>query len=303
MHVSVVIPTYNNAGTLAQAIQSVLAQTYGEIDVVVVDDGSTDGTPEVMREFPGVRYLRQANGGLPAARNAGIAATRGELIAFLDSDDWWEPEKIAAQVERLRATPEVGLVYTDLRVIYDDGRVLESFLASRPLAGDGLVFDRLVQSGFILPSTVLLRREVLEQVGTFDESMRSHEDIELWLRVTRRWPVALVREALTNRRQGTGNMTANPYLRAEYSVRLCEKVLGHGGLSAEQERAVRRSLHERLFERAYYFLSVGEGAQARADLRRLLGMGFKPKACAYLVASLLPPGALRALRRRRTGSS
>ena len=167
-----------------------------------------------------IRYIRQANAGLPAARNRAIEAASGEYIAMLDSDDWWELFKLAEQVPLLDADPQLGLVYTDLRVVYDDGEIIPSFLASRPLATSGYVFDRLLQSGFILPSTVLLRRSCLDEVGMFDESMRSHEDIELWLRVCQKWKVALVNKPLTHRRQGSANMTSNDNLRTEYSVKL-----------------------------------------------------------------------------------
>ena len=201
--VSVVIPTYNCARYLGQAIDSVLAQTYADLEVIVMDDCSRDNTAEVAFAYGSrIRYLRQENSGLPAARNRAIEAAGGELIALLDADDWWEPSKLERQVALIDADSDVALVYTDLRVVYDDGRVIPSFLASRPLASDGYVFQKLAQSGFILPSTVVVRRASLEAVGMFDETMRSHEDIELWLRLCHRWKVASVHVPLVNRRQG-----------------------------------------------------------------------------------------------------
>ncbi len=306
--VSVVIPTYNCAHYLAQAVDSALAQTYTDREVIVVDDGSTDATAEVAGRFGSeITYIRQPNRGLPAARNRAITASTGDLIALLDSDDWWEPEKLARQVERLDRDPETALVYTDLRVIYDNGAVLPSFLASRPLAGDGYVFTRLTESSFILPSTVLFRRSCLDEVGLFDESMRSHEDLELWLRLSRRFPVALIPEPLTNRRQGTQNMTADAGLRTEYGVTVCERALGIPGLSPAEREAVERKLGREHGERAYYLLGEGRGRECRASLAaaRQHGIGGRRIWRMWLL-SLVPSGLLawgrRALRGRARDS-
>src|SRR5687768_1729437 len=125
--VSVVIPTYNRAYCVRRAIDSALAQTYPHLEVIVVDDGSTDGTAELMRTAYGhdgrVRYHRQANGGVSAARNRGIALARGEYVALLDSDDRWKPWKLQAQVACLEHAPDVGMVWTDMEAVDPDGKV------------------------------------------------------------------------------------------------------------------------------------------------------------------------------------
>ena len=297
--VSVVIPTYNCAHYVGQAIESALAQTYADRDVIVVDDGSRDDTAEVVKAYGSrVTYVRQENRGLPAARNHAIRMSGSELIALLDADDWWEPTKLEEQVALLDGDHEVALVYTDVRVIYDDGAVVPSFLASRPLAGDGYVFEALIESGFILPSTVLLRRWCVEEVGLFDETMRSHEDIELWLRLCHRWKVAGVREPLVNRRQGAQNMTANPALRAEYGVKTYKKALRIAGLTEAERAALQGRLRQAHFELAYYLFEIGEGRLCREHLRQsLVRRRWDARARKYYLLSLLPRGAVSWARR------
>ena len=288
--VSVVIPTYNCAHYLGQAIESALTQTFTDFDVIVVDDGSKDHTADVVHRYSArVTYLRQENRGLPAARNHAIRRSSSDLIALLDADDWWEPTKLEKQVALIDRDDQIALVYTDLKVIYDDGAVISSFLASRPLAKDGYVFDDLIQSGFILPSTVLLRRSCVQEAGLFDETMRSHEDIELWLRLCHRWKVAGVRESLVNRRQGTQNMTANPALRAEYGVKTYEKALTIPGLTDVQRSALQERLAAAHFELAYYLFQIGDGQSCRRHLSKSLDAGrWNARARKYYLLSLLP---------------
>lgn len=266
-------------------------QTYRDLEIVVLDDGSTDDTSQVVRQYgTNIRYIRQENGGLPAARNRAIEASSGEFLALLDSDDWWEPSKLAEQVPILEQDPQLGLIYSDLRVVYDDGAILPSFLASRPLATSGYVFDRLLQSGFILPSTVLLRRTCLEQVGMFDESMRSHEDIDLWLRICQKWKVALVPEPLTHRRQGAANMTSNDNLRTEYGVKLFEKALRLPDITTAQRNTIVEKLAEVYFHRGYFYFSKDQMKECRQNLRLSLNCKrLNPKAWTCYLGSFLPP--------------
>jgi hypothetical protein len=211
------------------------------------------------------------------------------LIALLDADDWWEPTKLAEQVPILVEDPELCLAYSDLEVVYDDGSIISSFLSSRPLAASGYVFDQLLQSGFILPSTVLLRRTCLEQVGMFDESMRSHEDIDLWLRMCQRWKVALVRKPLTHRRQGTANMTSNDNLRTEYGIKLFVKALSLPNITEGQRLTIVRQLGNVYFSRAYFFFTTNRMQDCRNSLKQSLRCRrWNGKAWIYYVASFFP---------------
>ena len=200
MQASVVIPTYNRADVVLNAIASVLAQTRPPAEVIVVDDGSSDDTAARVRALadPRVRYLRQANAGVSAARNAGVRAARAEVVAFLDSDDVWKREKLAHDLEILERHPEVDAVFTDLDK-HDGDRYVASFaracppfaaLLARHAGDDPIVFDArelrllLLEEVPIMPSAFAIRREVFERLGGFDTSWRSWEDWELFLRLT-----------------------------------------------------------------------------------------------------------------------
>jgi glycosyltransferase involved in cell wall biosynthesis len=186
--VSIIIPAYNQAQYLAQAIESALGQTHPDVEVVVIDDGSPDRTSEVCAPYrgrPNFKYVRQANAGLPGARNRGILESTGAYLCFLDADDAYQPEKVARQAALLDADPAVGWNYCDITLIDEHGRpAAEPFLvadAQRELSGD--LFGSLLLSGYFPPHTVMVRRTVLDQVGPFEGSLGGHADYELWLRI------------------------------------------------------------------------------------------------------------------------
>ncbi|MGH6924459.1 MAG: glycosyltransferase family 2 protein [Propylenella sp.] len=184
--VSVIIPVHNRAAYLREAIDSVLSQTYRAIEVVVVDDGSTDGSvalaESIARDDPRVRTVRMQNEGPSAARNAGLDHARGEFICFLDADDWIMPDKIRRQMNALHARPDVDLVYSDFWRFKDaDGTVLESFRGPPPVPFPGILVYRN-WFGIMAP---LFRRRLLERVGRFDTSLRWAEDWDFWYRCAR----------------------------------------------------------------------------------------------------------------------
>jgi glycosyltransferase involved in cell wall biosynthesis len=185
--VSVVIPTYNRAAYIADAIRSVLAQPVQDIEVIVADDGSTDDTPEVVAQFgSAVTYVPLPHRGQPAAtRNGGLRVAGGEFAAFLDSDDLFLPDKLEMQLAALRVHPQGGLVYSDGIFFRDDparptGHVLDGLPTP-----SGNVFAELLRGNFLAPATVLIRRACLEAVGFFDErpDFFAVEDYDLWLRI------------------------------------------------------------------------------------------------------------------------
>ena len=188
--VSVIVPVYNGAKTVAEALQSVFAQSYKDYEVIVVNDGSTDSSTEVVDGFGDkIRLISlDQNGGQSAARNLGAAQARGEYLAFLDQDDVWYPHKLEWQVAVLNENPEVGLVYSDLDEIDREGRyktleVHKAFGMTHPKTS--LVWA-LINDLFILPSTVVCRKECFGQVGGFDTRLSGYEDDDLWVRL---WPV------------------------------------------------------------------------------------------------------------------
>ena len=182
--VSVVIPAYNAAWCVRKAVDSVLAQDFRDFEAIVVDDGSTDDTAAVLTGYgDAIRVVRQANGGMSSARNAGIRAARGELIAFLDSDDWWLPTKLGRQVELMRARPEVGFSSAAARVEDPEGRLLNLW-ACEAWEGSFLV-QRFQSHGGIAggSSALMVRAALLEQTGLYDETLRGAEDADLWMRL------------------------------------------------------------------------------------------------------------------------
>jgi len=193
--VSVIIPTFNQSGYLVEAIKSVLSQTYTSLEVIVVDDGSTDNTAEVVGAFDSrVRYLRQSNKGTAAARNAGIAHAKGKWIAFLDHDDLWMPEKLALQIPLFEADPKLGLVYAAIR-FFDDrtGRI-----TCEHFPGPELGFHDLLGHQVISLQTSVFPKGVLQEVGGFDESLFGTDDWDLCIRVTARYAAKGVATPLVN---------------------------------------------------------------------------------------------------------
>lgn len=189
--VSVVIPTYNRAGLLKRAVESVLAQTFTDYEILIIDDGSTDDTESVVASLPGtIRYIRQANKGVSAARNLGMELAHGDLIAFLDDDDEWLPEKLARQVP-LFDEARVGIAYCGFEHVFlvDD----VTHIISPTYQGDcyRLFVSRLMVMLMATPG-VILRREAIAQVGGFALELRLIEDNDLWIRVARHWHVAAI---------------------------------------------------------------------------------------------------------------
>src|SRR5688572_15366487 len=170
--VSVVIPAYNAARFLPRAVESVLNQSYRPLEVTVIDDGSTDDTARVLEPYRGaIHYLRQPNGGPARARNQGIAQTRGELVAFLDADDLWLPNKLSIQVRSLQDNPRAGVVHSDTFYL-DNTTGVQSRRGNPPTDFTGDCYPLMFQRNRITLSTVVVRRECLEQVGGFDERIR-----------------------------------------------------------------------------------------------------------------------------------
>jgi glycosyltransferase involved in cell wall biosynthesis len=199
--VSVIIPAFNAAAFITETIESVLAQTFTDYDIIVVDDGSTDDTRARVQAFgPSVTLLTQHNGRAAKARNAGVVASASTWIAFLDADDIWMPDKLERQLAMARAT-QAPLVFADRLNIGARGPLPERQSDIQPLS-DGDVFEHLLTGNFITTSTVLLRRDVFIEVGAFSEDpeLPPAEDWDLWLRVASRYPVAACHVPLVNYR-------------------------------------------------------------------------------------------------------
>ncbi len=256
--ISVIIPTFNRAHLLPRSIDSLLNQTISAHTVVIVDDGSTDGTENLVSEkYPEITYLRQDNLGVSAARNAGIAATSGEWLAFLDSDDEWLPEKLQCQMEALAAEPEMMLCHTDEIWIRNGKRV--NPMKKHDKHG-GWIFDKCLPLCCVSPSSVIIHRSVFDEVGLFDQSLPACEDYDLWLRVTARYPVLYLNEKLIVKYGGHDDQLSQKYWGMDrYRIRALEKILGTNILNEKDRLAAEDMLTQKV--RIYT-----EGARKRGKL-------------------------------------
>lgn len=208
--VSVIIPAYNQARYLKQAIDSVLAQTYRDFEIIVVDDGSTDDTAAIAAAYGGqIHYIYQENRGLAGARNTGIRAAQGELIGLLDSDDIWLPNYLKAMVKLANQYPTAVVYFCQARCIDVEGNDLPQIVGGKEFIPEALLSEMLL-SNFIIPSTVTLRRSVVVDVGLFDASLRSCEDWDMWLRLLPEHEFAFTNEILVRYRVHESSLSANP---------------------------------------------------------------------------------------------
>ncbi|MDQ5844102.1 MAG: glycosyltransferase [Acidobacteriota bacterium] len=193
--VSVVIPAYNNSRHLSHAVQSVREQGHSDLEIIVIDDGSTDNTVEVLEQLRGsdLRSIKQANAGPAAARNLGIAEARGEWIAFLDADDYWLPGKLSAQFDALQQQDGADFCYTDALLRFPDGH--ETISGARNSGGD--LFSDLLWGNQLATGTVLVRRRCLAAVGPFNVNLRTGEDWDMWLRLASRFESVYLARVLT----------------------------------------------------------------------------------------------------------
>ena len=239
--VSVIIPTHDRAAVLGRAIESVLAQTLPPREIIVVDDGSTDGTEALLRSaFPQVRCLRQENRGVSAARNAGIAAATGEWLAFLDSDDEWLPGKLAAQREALERNPDCRLCHAE-EIWIRNGRRVNAMRKHEKSGGN--IYRRCLPLCVISPSAVIIHRDLFRDYGGFDETLPACEDYDLWLRICAREPVAFVEQPQIVKYGGHADQLSRRHWGMDrFRVRALEKILEADVLGPEDELATRQIL-------------------------------------------------------------
>ena len=335
--VSVVVPTYNRADIIRTCIDSVLQQTYDNVEVIVVDDGSRDDTRTVVESYGDpVRYVHQPNGGVSSARNLGFAHARGEFIALLDSDDQFLPWKLEAQVRVLHAYLDVGMVWTDMKAVDERGTVIaENYLrtfydahrlarleevfehggpvdrvwpgAPRDVADApvyrGDIFSQMLLGNLVHTSTVVLRRDRLRRVGFFDTSLKhSGEDYEFHLRTCSHGPVAFIDASSLLYRIGAADQLTAPHLgiyRARNNLTTVLRWLELGGDRIQLSKSL---LRFRLAQ-AYGWvgeaeLEYGDRSRAREHLWKSLRYSLRHnRAALLLLFALLPPGALPGARR------
>jgi glycosyltransferase involved in cell wall biosynthesis len=315
MRISVVIPAFNAARFIAATIASAKSQTLSPLEIIVVDDGSVDNTAEVAASL-GCVVIRQENGGVCAARNAGIQAARGDWIALLDHDDLWEPHKLARQAAAAALCPDVAFLATDFvrqRSGEPDGiscldepkygfdtltvERVEGAILLLPLAG----VEILSAGWFLFPSSILVRRDVLIEAGMFRPQQRLCEDVDCFLRILLRTPLVLVREPLWRWREHASNASrdtagiAEGWLRLGQYVRTDPEAYPPG--TFEQLRPTLRAMRRDLVAA---YTARGDFRNARRISRTAVGGRLTPTDAALAVVVEFPPSLWAMLRRARS---
>jgi glycosyltransferase involved in cell wall biosynthesis len=263
--VSVIIPCYKQAQYLPEAIDSALAQTYPHVEIIVVNDGSPDDTAEVAARYgTRIRYIEQENRGLPAARNAGILASTGQFLQFLDSDDHILPAKLSDQVAAFTAHPEVGVVYSEGYYIDEDGARTGPAPVNHK---SGWVFhDLLTLHGTSVPAP-LIRRDCLAQVGLFDPKMRSCEDVDLWLRIALRYQFLALPDMHFEYRVWSNSMSKNGPVMVHHIRELLRRY-GHAHPRCRECRRARaEGMHRLHLFTAYSMMGHARESMSRGDWR------------------------------------
>ena len=240
--ISVIIPTFNRQLLLAKAIDSVFRQSWDDFELIVVDDGSTDDTAREMKKFDGkINYIRQENKGPAAARNAGIRESTGDLIAFLDSDDWFAPEKLKVQKAAMEMEPLYLICHTD-EIWYRRGKLLNQ--KKKHHKPHGFIFDRCLKICAVSMSTVMARRELFDRIGFFDESLPCCEDYDFWLRASVSLPFLKIDQPLTLKDGGRPDEISVQFRTGmdRFRIKSIVNLLENNSLSELQRKKAEREL-------------------------------------------------------------
>lgn len=230
--ISAIIPTHNRGAWLAEAIESIFKQSYPVSEQIVVDDGSTDGTAELVRNYSELKYIYQEQRGPSAARNTGAKHATGNWLAFLDSDDRWLPKRIEMQVAFLTDNPEFQVVYTDEIWIKNGRRVNQG---KRHAKHGGWIYEKCLPLCIISPSSILLSRKLWQESGGFDENLLACEDYDLWLRVAAKNPIGYIEEPLIIKNGGHEDQLSKQWGLDRYRIIALEKMLQSGELSSAMQ--------------------------------------------------------------------
>ncbi|ODS34733.1 MAG: glycosyltransferase family 2 [Candidatus Scalindua rubra] len=269
--VSVIIHTYNNEKFIVETVESVLKQTYNDYEIIVVDDGSEDGTRDALLPYMHkIRYHYKENGGIASAKNAGISLSKAEFIAFLDHDDLWIPNKLKIQMEYFNKSPQVGLVYAKYTSFRNNKK-----LRTKPEKGySGWIFAKLISKSFIQTSTVMVKRDCLNVVGPFDESFALADEYDMFLRIAKRFQCGFIDKGLTKYRIHDTNASKNDLLFDKENLRVFKKVYNvYTGLDEKEKKILKKRI-------ARYNIKVARGLYNQGQLEE--SMKYQKEAFEYL---------------------
>jgi len=267
--VSVVTATYNMAQYVVEAVESILSQTYTNIEAVVVDDGSRDDTQQVLARYtdnPQVKLIHQENAGQTVAKNRGLSACTGQMIGFCDSDNAWLPDKIAAQMAVFASNPSLGVVYGDVQFIDDKGHNLPTPAVRRP---SGHITGPLLANNFVPFNTCLVPRRILDEVGGFDESLSMAIDYDLWLRISTRYPFHHLPKVLARYRIWGGQMSHRTGERLDNALRMMTKFMRENGDAVTPAEA-RRAWAYTYTTRGRWLARTGQRSAAMFDYQKAI---------------------------------
>ncbi len=300
MKISAVIPAYNSAKFLKEAIDSILQQTHPVDEIIIVDDGSTDQTEAIAKSFENkVHYIKQENKGPSAARNRGIMAATGDWIAFLDADDQWTANKIEKQLAALHKEPALKLIAADMSETDQSGNLItESVLAKHDLlknfqALNGAALSNalasLVTKNFIPTGTVLVERAVLIESELFNSEIRFGEDLELWAKIACKYPITCLPEVMMLRRQHGNNATQNSEAMLKDLVKVMQSVKKFGSERLkEQNKNPNQLVTSALADLGYWYFSQENYPKARKAFMESLKESPNRRALIYAVACFTP---------------
>ena len=241
--VSVIIPTYNRGWILKEAVDSVLSQTFCNFELIIVDDGSTDNTADILKSCPDkVIKITQENRGVSAARNKGIASASGELLAFLDSDDLWLSDKLVCQVNFFKQNNDALICQIEEIWIRNGIRVNPK---NRHKKLSGMIFKPSLALCLVSPSAVMIKKRLFDEVGLFDETLPACEDYDLWLRISCRFPVYLIDTPLIIKRGGHDDQLSSAPGLDKYRIQSIRNILKSGFLSEDQQAAAVKMLKDK----------------------------------------------------------
>jgi glycosyltransferase involved in cell wall biosynthesis len=255
--VSVIIHTYNNEKFIAETVESVLNQTYRDYEIIVVDDGSVDGTRDALKPYmQKIRYHYKENGGIASAKNAGIKLSQTEYVAFLDHDDLWVSDKLQLQMECFMENPQVGLVYAKY-TSFRDGKELRT----KPEKGySGWIFKELLAKSFIQTSTVVVKMECLNAVGPYDESFSLGDEYDMFLRISKKFQCGFIDKGLTRYRVHDTNASKDDFLFDNENLGVYKKIYNNvTSLDTEEKKILRKRI-------ARYSMKVAEGLNSQGKL-------------------------------------
>ena len=261
MNISVIIPTFNRKETLKRAIQSVVMQSYTPYEIIVIDDGSDDGTKEWLKDnFPNVKYIYQMNSGVSSARNKGIKFARGDWIALLDSDDEWLPSKLKDQANEIELNPAAKFLHTNEIWIRNGVRVNQM---KKHKKYGGYIFEKCLDMCRISPSSVLIKKDIFDEIGMFDETLKVCEDYDLWLRFASKYQVHFLDQPLIKKYGGHSDQLSKVDDGIEsYRIRSLKKIMNSSILNKKQKTITKDVLVKKMYIYA-------KGLEKRNKIREL----------------------------------